>query len=91
MLHKLIHSTDRNLNGRYSPVTQDLYVDFWKNFDPAATVSIQPTIEEALNQVRDLGRQSNSMQALVTGSLHLVSGALYLLEEILAGEEEAPE
>ena len=48
--------------------------------DPGANISIEPTIEGALNLARRVGDQDNGMQALVTGSLHLVGSALSLLQ-----------
>ena len=76
----LTPSADRNLKNRFSPELQELYAKFWKKIDPEATVSCERTIEGALHQAREIGDQNNGMQTLVTGSLHLVSGALYLLE-----------
>lgn len=71
---------DRNLKGRFSPKIQDQYASFWGALDPGATILCERTIEEALDQARKIGDQNNGMQALITGSLHLVSGALCLLE-----------
>ncbi|KAL5315347.1 hypothetical protein ACEPPN_016214 [Leptodophora sp. 'Broadleaf-Isolate-01'] len=71
---------DRNLKNRFSAEVQELYAKTWGNLDPTATVLCKRTIEGALNRARGIGDQNNGMQALVTGSLHLVSGALCLLE-----------
>ncbi|EDN08134.1 hypothetical protein HCAG_04644 [Histoplasma mississippiense (nom. inval.)] len=71
---------DRNLGNRFSPELQKSYADFWEEFDRTATVSCERTIEEALHQARKIGDENNGMQALLTGSLHLISGALSLLE-----------
>ena len=78
--HKLNPSSDRNLKNRFSSKVQELYAEFWKKFDPEAAVSCERTIEGALHQARQIGELNNGMQTLITGSLHLVSGALYLLE-----------
>ena len=80
MEHELIPSADRNLQSRYSPDIQEGYARFWKNFDNKAMVSCERTIEEALHRAKEIGDQNDGMQTLVTGSLHLVSGVLCLLE-----------
>lgn len=79
-MHELIPSADRNLNNRFSPETEERYTQVWKNLDPRATISRERTIEEALLRAREIGDQNDGMQTLITGSLHLVSGALHLLE-----------
>lgn len=76
----LTQPADRNLGNRFSPELQKSYADFWEEFDRTATVSCERTIEEALHQARKIGDENNGMQALLTGSLHLISGALSLLE-----------
>jgi len=78
--HELIPSADRNLKNRFSPEIQESYVQVWRNLDHRATISRERTIEGALHRAREFGNQNDGMQTLVTGSLHLVSGALYLLE-----------
>ena len=78
--HELIPSADRNLNNRFSPETQERYAQAWKNMDHRATISRERTIEGALHRAKEIGDQNDGMQTLITGSLHLVSGALYLLE-----------
>jgi hypothetical protein len=77
---KLILSADRNLKSRFLPEVQERYAEAWEKFDPTATISRERTIEGALHRAREIGDQSNGIQALITGSLHLVSGALCLLE-----------
>ncbi len=62
------------------PEVQERYVETWKNLDTKATISSEQTIEGALDRAREIGDQNNGMRALITGSLHLVSGALCLLE-----------
>lgn len=55
----------------------------WSSLDPSANVTVSSSIEEALARVRELGETvegDNTIQALVTGSLHLVGGALSILE-----------
>ena len=78
--NELIFSPDRNLKNRFSPEVQEHYAKVWNNIDHKATVSRERTIEGALHRAKEIGDQNDGMQTLVTGSLHLVSGALYLLE-----------
>jgi hypothetical protein len=59
----------------------------WLSLDPKASVAVVSSIEEALEYVRSLtkskeddGKPENEVQALITGSLHLVGGALSVLE-----------
>ncbi|PLB54113.1 folylpolyglutamate synthase [Aspergillus steynii IBT 23096] len=56
-----------------------IYSSLWKAFDPQAMVSTDPTIEGAIKQARKIAAREGDMQVLVTGSLHLVGGALNLL------------
>lgn len=56
-----------------------MYSLFWKEQDSNAAVSIEPTIEGAVKLADRIGAQHGSMQAFVTGSLHLVGGALNIL------------
>ncbi len=64
----------------FSLDVQKDYAEAWKNIDPNVEISIEPTIEGALNLARRIGHRNNGMQTLVTGSLYLVGGALSLLE-----------
>lgn len=47
--------------------------------DAEATVSIEPSIEGAIKAVERIGSEKGGAQVFVTGSLHLVGGALNLL------------
>ncbi|KYK54167.1 tetrahydrofolylpolyglutamate synthase [Drechmeria coniospora] len=63
---------------------QRRFADRWAALDPAAKVVVLPTIEDALAYGRRLadGRQAGEkVQAYVTGSLHLVGGALEILDQ----------
>ncbi|KAH7320035.1 Mur ligase [Stachybotrys elegans] len=56
----------------------------WSSMDPSATVLALPTIEEAIEYARHVGEglpDGETVQALVTGSLHLVGGVLGILEK----------
>nr|XP_036587675.1 folylpolyglutamate synthase [Colletotrichum truncatum]KAF6798617.1 folylpolyglutamate synthase [Colletotrichum truncatum] len=62
---------------------QRQFAERWSQLDPQADVKVIPTIEEALQHVRGLAgevAEGESVQAFVTGSLHLVGGALGILE-----------
>ncbi|KAF6818751.1 folylpolyglutamate synthase [Colletotrichum sojae] len=62
---------------------QRQFAERWAQLDPRADIKVIPTIEEALNHVRGVGEglgEGEKVQALVTGSLHLVGGALGILE-----------
>jgi folylpolyglutamate synthase len=58
----------------------------WAELDPAADIKITATIEDAVNDVRIVARQANTKETneetivFITGSLHLVGGALEILE-----------
>lgn len=65
----------------FPPDLRKDYIDAYRNIDPDARISIEPTIEGALSLAREIGSRDNGMQALVTGSLYLIGGALRLLEK----------
>ncbi|KAK1764768.1 Mur ligase [Phialemonium atrogriseum] len=56
----------------------------WSSLDPSADVTVSSSIEEAITRVRELAKtmegEGDTVQALITGSLHLVGGALSILE-----------
>ncbi|KAI1752172.1 tetrahydrofolylpolyglutamate synthase [Xylaria castorea] len=59
------------------------FADRWASLDPKANITVVPTIEDAINHVRGLGAsvgEGQAVQAFITGSLHLVGGALSILE-----------
>lgn len=62
------------------PDFRDIYSDIWKKLDPKATISSEPAIEEALNLAKSMARSHGGMEVLVTGSLHLVGGALNVMQ-----------
>jgi folylpolyglutamate synthase len=53
--------------------------EMWKKIDPAADVKVTGTIEEALNFTREALDGKEGL-VLVTGSLHLVGGAIEVLQ-----------
>jgi folylpolyglutamate synthase len=62
---------------------QHTLAESWKEIDPKAQTLVFSTIEEAVDYVRDLSKQSSDgtpVKTLVTGSLHLVGGFLDVIE-----------
>lgn len=59
-----------------------LYSNLWMEKDPEAVIVRQDAIEGALNFAKGIGKQHNGTETLVTGSLHLVGGALNLLRPL---------
>ncbi|KAG8422039.1 Folylpolyglutamate synthetase [Metarhizium acridum] len=61
---------------------QKRFADKWSELDPGSKVVVIPTIEEALDYARRVGEEEGTQAvAYVTGSLHLVGGALGILEK----------
>ncbi|KIX96562.1 uncharacterized protein Z520_07828 [Fonsecaea multimorphosa CBS 102226] len=56
------------------------YCGLWKSIFPNASTRYLASIEEALEYAERASLQRDGLQVLVTGSLHLVGGALYLLQ-----------
>lgn len=61
----------------------------WKSLDPEVSVAVVSSIEEALKCAKALAKGDGKevekeVQALITGSLHLVGGALAVLEDATA-------
>ncbi len=57
----------------------------WKSLDDEASVAVVSSIEEALEYAKTLAKGDGKevekkVQILITGSLHLVGGALAVLE-----------
>jgi folylpolyglutamate synthase len=53
----------------------------WKELDPQSNVSVAGTIEEAITATEQIAKESGEdIMVLITGSLHLVGGALEVLE-----------
>lgn len=71
--------SDKNFQQRFSWSTLEAFAKTWKVIDPNAVISLEPTIEQALMPARAIGNQHGGMQSLITGSLHLIGGALCLL------------
>jgi folylpolyglutamate synthase len=52
----------------------------WHDLDPTTEVTTLSSIEEAIDYVRNINDGAGQTQILVTGSFHLVGGALSVLE-----------
>lgn len=63
--------------------TQHRFAAAWSQLDPAAEVRVMGTIQEAIDYARQLGHdlEHGEAQVFMTGSIHLVGGALGILEE----------
>jgi folylpolyglutamate synthase len=64
---------------------QKEFAEQWKSLHPSASVVVLPTIQEALDHARSLSSRGSGepdVRVLVTGSLHLVGGAIGVLEGI---------
>lgn len=62
---------------------QHSFAEKWKELDQNAKIEVQPTIEDAINYARGVARSADDteiIQVFITGSLHLVGGALGVLE-----------
>ncbi|GAP88765.1 putative folylpolyglutamate synthase [Rosellinia necatrix] len=79
------------VNYQYDPeaikslAAQHGFAERWAALDPEAKITVVPTIEDAINHVRGLGvsmSEGETLQAFITGSLHLVGGALAILEGV---------
>jgi folylpolyglutamate synthase/dihydropteroate synthase len=75
------------VNNQYDPreiesmATQHRFAERWSELDPGSKVLVLPTIEEAVSFARQLGSgHDETVQVLITGSLHLVGGALSVIE-----------
>ncbi|PMD32438.1 FolC bifunctional protein [Hyaloscypha variabilis F] len=68
---------------------QKFYVETWKQIQPDAQISVERTIERALETARNIGKEAGDggMQTLITGSQHLVGPALRLIRPPPKDEE----
>lgn len=76
------YSTDKTLKVPEKPFPDlcSVYTAIWSRLDPEAVVSSRPTIESAIRLAEQIAARCGGAQCFVTGSLHLVGGALNLLE-----------
>ncbi|KAG4438947.1 hypothetical protein IFR05_005573 [Cadophora sp. M221] len=59
---------------------QHVYATIWRRTHPDTNISFEPTIQGALDLAWKIGEDHGSVQTLITGSQHLVGGALSLLQ-----------
>ncbi|RMJ11948.1 hypothetical protein CDV36_008391 [Fusarium kuroshium] len=60
-------------------VSQRVYGEAWKRLHRNSHVLYEPNVQQALDTARKLGAAAGGMQALITGSQHLVGAALFHL------------
>ena len=59
-----------------------LYSELWIKKDPEAVIVRQDAIEGAIHFVKNIGGGNHETETLITGSLHLVGGALNILQPL---------
>jgi len=77
----LSSSADRNLVMVAKPedASQKTFGEIWERFHHNSRISYEPNIQKALDSARKIGTEARGMQTLITGSQHLVGGALFSL------------
>ena len=58
---------------------QETYGAIWKSVHPESSVHYKANIQQALESARAMGFEAGCTHTLITGSQHLVGGALFLL------------
>lgn len=61
--------------------------EIWKRFHKESHILYEPDVQKALDSARKLGMAAGGMHMLVTGSQHLVGGALDSLDKYLPKQE----
>jgi hypothetical protein len=75
-------STDCNLAViAKSDTLHEAFGEIWKRFHEESRILYEPNVQKALDSARKLGMEVGGMHTLVTGSQHLVGGALYSLNK----------
>jgi folylpolyglutamate synthase len=59
---------------------QRMIADAWNEFEPDTEIEVYSSIEEAVENAREISKESEKLLVLVTGSLHLVGGFLKVLQ-----------
>ena len=59
----------------------------WKKFHKESHILYEPDVQKALACARKIGTEAGGMHTLVTGSQHLVGGALYSLNKYSPKQE----
>jgi folylpolyglutamate synthase len=58
----------------------------WKKYHPNSNILYEPNIRQALDTARSIGKEAGDLHTLITGSQHLVGGALYSLNNPVAAQ-----
>lgn len=71
--------------------SHEAFTEIWKRFHPESRILYEPNIRDALGSARRIGKEAGGggMQTLITGSQHLVGGALFSLGYLSSGKETA--
>lgn len=59
---------------------QKRFAEVWAELDQTPIIHTLPTIQDAIELIKELSEEQETTDVLVTGSIHLVGGALTLLE-----------
>lgn len=59
--------------------------DIWRRHQQDSHITFEPDIPSALDSATRLGVDAGEAHVLITGSLHLVGGALFYLQQRLPG------
>lgn len=78
------HAPDQQVPTTTLP-SLDVYERVWKELHPDAGVRFEPQLGDALKLAKGVGEAGAGADVLVTGSLHLVAGALWWLGEGVGG------
>jgi folylpolyglutamate synthase len=72
--------TDEDQYGADDLRVQSVIADAWSEFEPDTEIEVYSSIEEAVENARELSKDRGKLLVLVTGSLHLVGGFLKVLQ-----------
>lgn len=70
-------------------ISQKAFGEIWKRFHQNSRILYEPNIQKALDSARKIGTEAGGMQTLITGSQHLVGGALFSLNYNAPVQESA--
>ena len=68
-----------------TPARRD-FADVWRRYQENSQIIFEPDIPSALESARKIGVGAGGAHVLVTGSLHIVGGALFYLQERISGD-----
>jgi folylpolyglutamate synthase len=72
--------------------SHEAFAEIWKRLHKESRILYEPNIRDALESAKRIGQdaEGGGMQTLITGSQHLVGGALFSLGHLSSGRETAP-